>query len=724
MLRNAQRLEKDLGLFDIFAISTGAMFSSGFFLLPGLAAAQAGPSVILAYLIAGLFIIPAMLSMAELSTAMPRAGGTYYFLDRSLGPMVGTVGGLGTFLALALKSAFALVGMGAYLAIFVEIPIKPLAVALTVGFMAVNVVGAKETSTLQGLLVIILLVVLTFFVAQGIFEVSNLGLGTIADTQLTPFLPYGLEGLFSTVGFVFVSYAGLTKVASVAEEARDPERDIPLGMILSLLTATAVYVVGVFIMVSVLEPTALHQDLTPVATAGEAFFDWLPEPIGLLLIVAAAIAAFASTGNAGLMSASRYPLAMARDRLVSPAFAKVGRFKTPVRSIVLTGALIIACIVLLNVENIAKLASAFQLLIFMLVNLAVIVMRESRIQSYDPGFRSPLYPWIQILGILIPIALIVLMGWMPIVFTLGVTVFCLLWYRFYAQDHVQRDGAIYHWFERLGRRRYSGLDPELRGIIRERGLRKEDPFDEVVTRADTLDVPADASYEDVVDMISERLELRIPLSKDEIYDQFLQGTRTGATPVTRGVALPHIQVKGISRPELVLVRSQDGIYIRPASFTEPNANQDDLHGFESEADEQDDRRAYALFFLASPADNPGQHLRILAKIAEHVDTNTFLAGWMAAPDEVELKQHLLRDDRFLSLFLEPDQSTAVLIGNPLADYDWPEECLVALVQRGSQTLIPHGHTVLRAGDRVTVIGTPEGIDRLREIFSEEPTGAD
>jgi amino acid transporter len=112
-----RRLSKELGLLDVYAISTGAMFSSGFFLLPGVAAAGTGPSVILAYLLAGIFILPAMLSVAELSTAMPRAGGAYYFLDRSLGPLVGTVGGLGAWFGLVLKSAFALVGMGAYLAL-------------------------------------------------------------------------------------------------------------------------------------------------------------------------------------------------------------------------------------------------------------------------------------------------------------------------------------------------------------------------------------------------------------------------------------------------------------------------------------------------------------------------------------------------------------------------------------------------------------------------------
>ena len=151
MATPSKGLKKTLTLFDVYAVSTGAMFSSGFFLLPGLATAQAGPAAVLAYLLAGVLILPAMFSVAELSTAMPKAGGAYYFLDRSLGPLAGTVGGLGTWLALVLKSAFALVGMGAYLVLidaFADIPIKPLAVGFTVAFTALNIVGAKETSGL------------------------------------------------------------------------------------------------------------------------------------------------------------------------------------------------------------------------------------------------------------------------------------------------------------------------------------------------------------------------------------------------------------------------------------------------------------------------------------------------------------------------------------------------------------------------------------------------
>ncbi len=524
-------------------------------------------------------------------------------------------------------------------------------------------------------------------------------------------------------------------------------------MIISLVTATISYVVGVFIIVAVLDPTELHSDLTPVATAAETFFDWLPQPLGLILIVTAAIAAFASTGNAGLMSASRYPLAMARDRLLSPVLARIGRFHTPVPAIVLTGGLMIVCIVALDVEGIAKLASAFQLLIFLLINVAVIVMRESRIQAYDPGFKSPLYPWMQVFGIAGPILLVALMGWMAILFTLTVTILCLLWYRFYARDRVNRDGAIYHWFERLGRRRYSGLEPELRGIIRERGLRDEDPFDEVVTRANVFDIEEGADYEQVVQRAATSLAARVPLTAEKIAEEFMRGTRTGATPVTGGVALPHIQVADIEHPELVIARSTDGLFILGGHVSSADADPSERHGFEAThsgatsgehdtaarkskmADDSaaahaakargpNSKCAYALFFLASPADNPGLHLRILAKIAEHVDKDTFMARWLSAADEIQLKQLLLRDDRFLSLRLERDQPTAVLIDQPLGDYKWPEECLVALIQRQGQTLIPHGDTILAAGDRITVIGTPEGIDQLREAFKEAPAGAD
>lgn len=682
-------------------------------MLPGLASAQAGPSVILAYLLGGLMVLPAMLSVAELSTAMPKAGGPYYFLDRSLGPMAGTVGGLGTCFALIFKSAFALIGMGAYLAIFIDVNIKVVAVTLTLVFMVMNIFGAKKTSRLQGIFVTFLIVILVFFVIQGLATVFGMGIGNVNQNQLTPFMPFGVEGLISTIGFVFVSYAGLTQVASVAEEVEKPERNIPLGMILSLITATIIYVLGVYIMVAVLDPNQLKEDLTPVATAAIQFFGWLPEPFGLVLIVIAAIAAFASTGNAGILSAARYPFAMARDHLIWNRFAVLGRYNTPVVSVVIISGLMIFFILVLDVEAIAKLASAFMLLVFGFLNLAVVVMRESEIESYDPGYRSPLYPWMQILGMIFSVWLIAEIGLISILFTAGMVLACVGWFYFYAKDKVVRDGAIYHIFERLGRRRYQGLDQEMMGILREKGLRDEDPFDEVVARAFVIDAKENGNSQSLLKqathLISKRLpesaadiEEKLPTSPEDLLKAFTEGTRMGASPISNGVAIPHLRIHGIQHPEMVLIRSRQGMH--PKVW-------DDWY-----AHHKIKQKVFAVFFLVSPDDNPAQHLRFLSQIAGRVEDPTFLDSWMWAGDEQQLKEVLLRDDRSLSIRLRNNSKTEPLIGSYIRDVNIPEGSLIAMIRRDHRTIVPRGNTILKAGDRLTIIGEPKGIEVLSKRY--------
>ncbi len=692
---NGDRLKKELGLFDVYVISTGAMISSGFFLLPGLAAAKAGPAVVLAYAIAGILILPAMLSAAELSTAMPKAGGAYYFLDRALGPMAGTIGGLGTYLALALKTAFALIGIGAYLTIYVDLPIKPVAIGLTVAFMAFNIFGAKETTGLQRVLVTILVSVLAFFVVQGVASLINGNIQVDMDSKFEPFMPFGIQGLLSTVGFVFVSYAGLTKVASVAEEVKNPDRNIPLGMILSLSTTTVIYVVGIFIIVAVMDTESLYSDLTPVASASKLFMNWPTPGLGLLLIVIAATAAFASTGNAGILASSRYPFAMARDRLVPTMFAKLGRFQTPVPAILMTTGLIITFILVLDEEGIAKLASAFQLFIFILINFAVIVMRESRITAYDPGFKSPLYPWMQIFGMIASLTLIVAMGWLASLFTLGVIILCLVWFHYYARKRVVRDGAIYHWFARLGERVYRDLDVELRSILKEKGLRSEDPFEEVVAEADVIDLkPGTHTFESVMDQIEGIVTSKMPDRKEELATHFAELKKLGPMPIARNVALPHMHLAGIEHPRMLIVRSNDGI----------------LYG--------DEPPTQALFMLISEEENARQHLRMLAQLAVCVDSENFITNWCEAKNEQALKEILLRDERFLSLLLEQNATSKHLIGKPLRTVELPASALVVLIRRERSILIPHGSTVLQADDRLTIIGEPRDIQKLYQQYKK------
>ncbi len=454
-----KRLKKELGLFDIYSMATGATLSSGFFLLPGLAAAGAGPGLPLAYLLAGLFIVPGLVSMAELATAMPRAGGVYYFLDRSMGPLMGTIGGFGTWVTLTLKSAFALIGVGAYLRLFLpELNITPISVAFAVVFGIVNVFGAKKSTAFQGVMVIGLLALLAWFTGLGLMHVDLANLeGMFSGASAASLVP--------TAGLVVVSYVGITQIASVAEEVHNPERNIPLAMFLAFATAILVYSVGTGVMVGVLSADTLAQnggDLAPVATVANVLVGrW-----GMIFMTAAAVLAFSSVANAGILSASRYPLAMSRDNVLPHFLSRIQSFGTPVYAIYATVAIIITLVLVFDATKIAKLAGAFQLMMFSLSCLAVIVMRESRIESYDPGYRSPFYPWLQILGILLPFWLIVQMGVLPSLFTAGLIMFGAVWYSYYARDRVQREGAIYHVFERLGRQRDVGLDREFRQIMK------------------------------------------------------------------------------------------------------------------------------------------------------------------------------------------------------------------------------------------------------------------
>jgi amino acid transporter/mannitol/fructose-specific phosphotransferase system IIA component (Ntr-type) len=690
----SEQLSKELSLFDVYAICTGAMFSSGFFLLPGLAAAETGPSVVFAYLLSGLLIMPAALCVAELSTAMPKAGGAYYFLDRALGPVVGASGGLSTWIALILKSAFALIGMGAYLAIFVELPIKPVAVALIVAFTILNIVGAKESGGLQQILVATLVAVLTYFVVQGLYDVFSTT-GPRATREFDEWFPFGLPGLFSTVGMVFVSYAGLTKVASVSEEVKDPDRNIPLGMLLSLATAIVIYTAGVYVMVDVLDPSAFREDLTPVATAGRAFFDWLPGEAGLWLIVIAAIAAFASTGNAGIMSASRYPLAMARDKLVPSVFGKIGRFDTPTIGILATGGLMVFVVVALDVATLAKLASAIQLLLFAMICLAVIVMRESQIDFYQPGFHTPLYPWLPLAGVTVPFWLIVEMGTSSILFSGGVVLAAVLWYFFYSQKHVERQGAIYHVFERLGRETDEDLSRELRLIISRKGGEKQDLFEETVADANVMWPDEPATFEELLVEASNELSPVTDVPADQLAQRFLQEAEAGLTPRQGDIVIPHLRIGEVEHAHMLIMKTENQV---TSNDEAQSAISDDLEG---------------LIFLVSPVEQTGQHLRLLAQIATRVEAPNFLSRWYHAQTEVELKALLLRDERTLQTTLSGGSRWT---GQAVAEIDVPEAAVLALIRRGTTTFLPEKSLELQSGDELLFVGDADAIEQLEEDF--------
>jgi amino acid transporter/nucleotide-binding universal stress UspA family protein len=382
-----RELSRDLGFFAVFTTATGTMIGAGIFVLPGVAAAGAGPGAAISFLLAGLITGVAAMSVSELATAMPKAGGDYYFVSRATGPLVGAMVGMGAWLALVLKGSFALVGLGQYVFHFSPVPILVTA-GVGGGFLTlVNVLGAKASGTLQNLIVVALLVIMVVFAVVGL---------TAVDTGiLAPALPFGWSGVFATTGVVFISYLGVMKAAAISEEVRNPSRNIPLGILSSVIVVTVLYVLTMVIVTGVLPLPAIEAASAPLADAGGIFLG----AAGAMVLAMAGILATLSTGNAALLSSSRYPFAMARDGLMTAWISRIHRrFRTPSRSIFVTGGIMVTLALLLDVEGLAKLGGAFGLLVFSVVNVSVVILRRANPPWYRPTFKVPLYPVLPLAG--------------------------------------------------------------------------------------------------------------------------------------------------------------------------------------------------------------------------------------------------------------------------------------------------------------------------------------
>ena len=305
------RLKRELNLFDVFCIASGAMISSGLFILPGLAYAKAGPAVIVCYFLAGLLSLPGMLSIAEMTTAMPKAGGDCFTVIRSMGPAVGTAAGLLSWFSLAMKSAFALVGMSVFTVLLIDIDIHIIAVFFCLVFLGTNLIGIKEAGRAQIVLVLGLFALMILYIVLGMPQVKV--------SSLEPFATKGLVGILFTTGFVFVSYTGLLTIASIAEEIKNPTRNIPLGMLISLLVVSVFYSFMILVTTGVLDPNVLQNSLTPISDGAAVFMgQW-----GRIALAVAAVLAFLSTANAGIMTAARSLVPLSTDGLLPPALGKI-----------------------------------------------------------------------------------------------------------------------------------------------------------------------------------------------------------------------------------------------------------------------------------------------------------------------------------------------------------------------------------------------------------------
>lgn len=605
-------LSKGLGLAHVFTIASGAMIGSGLFILPGIAHAMAGPGVIWSYVLAGFLATTGALSMAELITAMPKAGSDYFYIMRGFGPGMGSIAGVLSWFSLSLKSAFAVVGMATFVGLIANFSGLATGILLTIAFVVINIIGVQQAARAQAVIVFSLFALLLMYVIVGMPQTRV--------ELLMPFAPHGIGKIFSTAGFVFVSYGGLLKVASVAEEVRNPGKVMPLGLTLALIFVTLLYALTVMVTSGVLEPSELNNSLTPISDGGRVIMG----EFGYVAMSFGAILAFVSTANAGIMAASRYLLALSRDNLLPASLSKVNaRFQTPHAAIIVTGILILLSL-LVDLRTLVEAASCVLIMTYILSCLAVIVLRESGLGNYRPLFKSPLYPWLQIGGILGLGLVLFELGLEAYLISVTLILLSFLGFWFFGRNKAQQESALLHLIGRLtDRQLVSGtLEEELKEIIRERDEIVWDRFDKLVQRAVVIDDDTPMNRDEFFKLAADKLAPRLELSPEPLADILKQREEESSTLLTESLAVPHIVVRGENRFEMLIARMKTGVK------------------FSEEAPQ-----VKTIFVLAATRDERNFHLRALAAIAQVVQKEDFQKRWFEARDDQGLRDVILLTKR-------------------------------------------------------------------------------
>ncbi|WP_135827231.1 amino acid permease [Halorussus ruber] len=447
-----QELARDLGFLEAYTIGLGTMIGAGIFVLPSIAAEAAGPASMISFAIGGLVSLLAALSLSELATGMPKAGGSYYYVNRSLGNFFGSIVGWGMWAGLMFASAFYMLGFGQYLTYF--IPMGPTGVAIAALIMAVvltgvNYYGVKETGALQNVIVLALVGLIIVFI---VFGVLNVDMETLA-----PFNPNGWPAVAATAGTVYVSFIGFEVIATSAEEIKNPSRNLPLSMIAAVVTPTLMYVLVMFVSTGTLSIDALATSNIPVADVAEtvmrSFGTLEIGPISLSMADAGAFAmvigamlATVSSANASILSAARVNFAMGRDKILTNWLNQVhDQFRTPYRAIVATGAVILILIASgVPIGTLAEVASFSYLITYSLVHVAVVVMRRADPEDYNPAFQIPnvLYPIVPIVGFLASIAILLQMSLLVQAIGVAIVIVGIVWYFVYARDRAITEGLV------------------------------------------------------------------------------------------------------------------------------------------------------------------------------------------------------------------------------------------------------------------------------------------
>jgi len=516
MVENKGKLIRELGLKEGLAIGLGTMIGAGIFVLPAIAVERAGQAAAFSYLIAGLLCLPVAMIISELATGMPRAGGSYTFIAQALGPLAGSVVGPANWLGLTFASGFYLIAAGQYLTLFVPIPSWVGAVAAGLFFTFLNYRGAKISGSVQNLVVVVLVTILALFIVVGMLQGPEI--------PRDPFLPRGWSAVVGTVGLIIVSFTGFEKISTIAEEIKNPGRNLPLAIVGSVAIATVLYVLILFVATGLMPPGRIDlQKGLLVEAASRAV-----GPVGETVMVVAALLATLSSANAATMASSRIAYGMGRDRVLPGWFGHAHpRFNTPAHGILFTGGLGTLLAMTGRAETLAEISSALFMVSYALLCVSVIVMRGAKRRWYRPSFRAPLYPVLPVLTGLLCLGVILTMDPFSRAAGAGLVALSLLWYGVWVRKQAVVTGEIGPLWER--ERPLEGVIEAAEAAVRDERHEVLIPLLEEADPASLLELATAVALADDQVVISvldvEAVPAQVPLELAQSRLQQRRGTR-------------------------------------------------------------------------------------------------------------------------------------------------------------------------------------------------------
>lgn len=405
--KNGASLKKDLGAFDLTMLGVGAIIGTGIFVITGLAAAQyAGPALILSSILSGFACVFAALCYAEFASAVPVAGSVYTYSYTTFGEIVAWILGWDLILEYGVASSAVasgwsgyfqgiLNGLGIHLPAaisnaydpdkgsFIDLP----AILIILLITSLLTGGAKKSARFNAIMVIVKIVVVLLFIAVGVWYVK--------PGNWTPFMPFGFSGVAKGAATVFFAYIGFDAVSTAAEEVKNPQRSMPIGIIASLAICTLLYIVVSLILTGIV-PYPQLEVKDPVAFALRFIHqDWASYLISL-----GAIAGITTVLLVLLFGQTRLFYAMSRDGLLPKVLSKVDRQqRTPTLNIWLTGSMVSVLAGIFPIKVLSNLTNIGTLFAFVVVSVGIIVLRK-RQPNLRRGFKVPLVPLIPMLSVL------------------------------------------------------------------------------------------------------------------------------------------------------------------------------------------------------------------------------------------------------------------------------------------------------------------------------------